>query len=121
MLTGGDADRVRRADVGDLRLHRAVAVEHLDPLVAGVRDVDVALGVERDAVERAELTRLAAAESPRLDEMSILVELRDARVAARRRDAVGDVDVAGAIPRNVSGTDEAVAGNAGSGRSGRAG
>src|SRR5262245_6273099 len=81
MRAGRDADRVRRADTGDLRFHVAVAVEDLDALVAGIRDVDVPLRVERDAVQHVELSRLGAALSPRLDEVAVLVEFRDARVA----------------------------------------
>ena len=49
---------------GDLRLEVAVAVEHLDALVAGVGDVDVALRVDRDAVQRVELPGLGAASGP---------------------------------------------------------
>src|SRR5262249_34857996 len=120
MLTRRDADGVGRTDVGDLRLRRAIAVEHLDPLVAGVGDVDVALRVERDAVQHAELARLTAAVSPGLDEVAVLVELGDASITVGG-DAVGDVDVTAAIPRDVSGAHEAVAGNAGAGRSGRTG
>src|SRR5262249_46186549 len=110
---GRDADGHRRADVRDLRLHVAVAVEYLDPLVAGVGDVDVALGVEDDAADGAELAGLAAARSPGLDEVAVLVELRHARVADPGVRAVGDVDVAGLVPRDVGGAVEAVAGNAG--------
>ena len=41
--------RARRADVQELRLEVAVAVEHLDAPVAAVGDVDDALRVDRDA------------------------------------------------------------------------
>src|SRR5262249_19976184 len=97
------------------------AVEDLNPLVAGVGDIHVALRVERDAAQRVELTRVAAPESPRLDEVAVLVELRHPRVAAVHRHAVGDVDVAGTIPGDVRRTHEAVAGNSGSWRPGRTG
>src|SRR5262249_10952756 len=106
-----DADRHRRSDAGDLRLQVAVAVEYLNPVVAGVGDVDVPLGVEHDAVDRVELARLAAAGSPRFDEVAVLVQLRDPRIAGRLARAVRDVDVAGPIPRDIRGPVEAVAGD----------
>src|SRR5439155_4813408 len=115
-----DADGHRRADVGDLRLRRAVAVEHLNALVAGVGDVHVALRVERDPAQRVELPDLGAALAPRLDEVAVLVEFRDARVAGADRDAVGDVDVAVLVPRDAARAHEAVAGNSRSRRPGRA-
>ena len=39
----------------ELRLEGAVAVEHLDALVAGVGDVDVALRVDRERLHAVEL------------------------------------------------------------------
>src|SRR5262249_27041066 len=114
-----DADRRWRGDVRNLWLRVAVAVEHLNPLVAGVGDVDVALRIERDAAQRVELADFAAALSPRLDEVAVLVELGDARVAGARRRAVGDVDVAVLVPRDACGAHEAVARNARSRRPGR--
>ena len=48
--------RLRRADAGDLRLEGALAVEHLDAVVAGVGDVDVAGRVAGDAADPVELT-----------------------------------------------------------------
>src|SRR5437762_2399537 len=62
---GRDADRRRHANIRDLRLRRPAAVEDLNPLVAGVGDVDVALRVEGDAAQRVELPDVAAALSPR--------------------------------------------------------
>ena len=55
-------------------------VEHLDPLVAGVGDVDVALRVDRDRLHAVELPWPGAGRSPVLDEAAVLVELRDAVV-----------------------------------------
>src|SRR5262249_12687293 len=74
---------------------------------------------ERDAAQRVELADFAAALSPRLDEVAVLVELGDARVAGARRRAVGDVDVAVLVPRDACGAHEAVARNARSRRPGR--
>src|SRR5207248_11005909 len=85
----------------------------------GVGDVDVALRVERDAAQRVELPGVGAALAPRLDEVAVFVELRDARVARAHRDAVGDVDVALFIPGDARGADEAVARDSRSWRSGR--
>ena len=48
--------------------------------------------------------------------LPVLVELGDAGVAV----AVGDEDVAGSVPGHVGGLVEIVAGDTGSGRSGRA-
>src|SRR5438128_1040389 len=76
---------------------------------AVVGDIDVALGVEDDAPQRVELARRGAAETPRLEIVSVLVELGDARIAAAVSDAVGDVDVAGAVPPYVGRSREAIA------------
>src|SRR6185295_676731 len=101
------------ADVLDLALEGAVVVEHLDAGVAGVGGVDVALGIDGDAVDAGELAGGGASLAPRLDEHSVLREFRDARVAA----AVGHEDVALRVPRHVGGTIEDVLRRAGSGRS----
>src|SRR6185503_11245959 len=62
------ADRLRVADALDLALERAVVVEHLDALIAGVSGVDVALRVNGDAVDAGEFAIRSAALSPGLDE-----------------------------------------------------
>ena len=90
----------------------AVAVEHLDAAVAGVGDIDETLRVDRDASRLTELARGRAGLAPRADELAVLVELRDARVGAQ---AIGDVDVAGGVPRDVGRTVEHVLLPAGSG------
>src|SRR5262245_34897660 len=107
------ADRLRRADIGDLRLERAFAVEDLDAVVAGVGHVDVACRIAGDAADLVELPLSRSGLAPRLHEVPFLGELRDAVVGA---EAVGDVDVAGAIPRHVRRAVEAVAVDAGSRR-----
>src|SRR5262249_55560592 len=98
-----DANRLRRADAGDLRLERALAVEHLNPVVAGVGDVDVAGRIGGDAADLVELSLARSGLAPRLHEVPLPGELRDPVVAA---EAVGDVDVAGAIPGHVRRTVE---------------
>ena len=91
---------------GDLRLERALAVEDLDALVARVGDVNVAGDIARDPANAVELARSRAGAAPGLEEVAVLVELRDAIV---RAEAVGDVDVGGAIPCDVRWPIEAVA------------
>src|SRR4030095_2212727 len=86
------------ADVAELRFEIAVAVEHLDAFVAGVGHVDVTLRVDRQTLHARELPVLGAGRSPLADEPAVLVELRDAVGVA---DTVRNVDVAGAIPRDV--------------------
>jgi len=48
-------DRLRVADALDFGLERAVVVEHLDPRVARIGRVDVALRIDGDAVDTGEL------------------------------------------------------------------
>src|SRR5262245_39708382 len=100
-----DADGARRADVEELRLEVAVGVEHLDAPVACVSNVDEALRVYRDAARLAELTVRGPGLSPRSNELPVLVELRHAVVVA---ESVGDVDVAGGVPRDIGRTIEHV-------------
>ena len=110
MLRGAtrDAHRNRRADVAELRLERAGIVEHLDALIARVGDIDIALRVEGDRLDAAELSGTITRRAPVREELAVFVELGDAIVIA---DAVGDVDIAGAIPRHVRRTTEAGSGN----------
>src|ERR1700681_1140092 len=88
--SGSDADRRRSPDVRKLRLEGPIAVEHLDALVPGVSDVDVALTVNRDSVWRVELALPGSSRTPRLDVPAARFVLRDSRVA----EAIGHVDVA---------------------------
>ncbi len=86
------------------RLELAVAVEDLDALVAGIGDVDIALRVDTAiAFTPRNWPGPGAGRSPLRDELAVLVELGDAVVGA---DAVGDVDVAGLVPRHVGRTAE---------------
>src|SRR6266700_2612282 len=58
--------KARRAvHVGPLRLVFAVAVEHLDPVVLAVGDVDPAVGVAADVVRDVELAGIGAGLAPR--------------------------------------------------------
>ena len=67
-------------------------------LLPEVRRVDVALRVDGQRLHAVELPRLGSGGAPLPDELAVLVELGDAVGGAH---AVGDVDVAGAIPRHV--------------------
>src|SRR5262249_20140552 len=107
--SSGHANGLRRADVGDLRLEHAVAVEYLNPLVARIGDVDVARRFARDPADRVELPLSRAGLSPRLHEVAVLGELRHTVVGS---ESVAIVDVAGAIERHVGGAVEVVAANA---------
>ena len=88
-----------------------LGVEHFDPLVAGVGDADV-LGIGTNASMPLNCPAVAG-RAPLLDEVSVLVELRD---PVRVAEAVRDVDVAGLVPTDVGRTIEGGAGRAGSRR-----
>src|SRR6185503_12708932 len=90
--------RARRSDVREFSPERTLRVEHLNPLVAHVGDVDIVLGIDRDGLHASELPRAGPGRAPVREKFAVLVELRDAIVVAK---AVGDVDVAGAIPGYV--------------------
>src|SRR4030095_8700079 len=107
------AHRQRRADVAELRLELALAVEDLDALVAGIGDVDIARVRHGDRLHAGELALAGAGRSPVRDELAVLVELRDAVVGA---DAVGDIDVGGLVPRDVGRAAETRTGNTGAWR-----
>ena len=90
------------------------AIEHLNALVTLVRDVDIALGVGGKRMGRVELPSVGSSRSPREEESSVPVELRDACV---RSVTVGDEDVAFAVPGDVARTGELVTGAASARRS----
>src|ERR1041385_6179316 len=113
MRTGRNADRGRRPNACDLRLEGSLAVEDLNPLVPGVGDVDVALGIDHNAVHRRELALCRSSRSPGLDELAVLVKLGDPGVAV----SIGYVNVPGSDPRHVGGPLENVALITGAGKS----
>src|SRR5262249_13376638 len=76
--TGCNADCIRDAGTGDLRLEAAFRIEYLDTLVFPVAHVNVVLGVDGNRVRQVELPWLGPSLASRLDKLSILVELRDA-------------------------------------------
>src|SRR6266702_2098246 len=95
--------RVERYVDGDGAQESAVPVEHLDPSVETIRDVDVAPRIGRDVVRGIEIAGLVAALAPRLDPQTVPVELRHPRVDV----AIADVDVPRRIPGHVRHLSEA--------------
>src|SRR5579871_478392 len=51
-----DANRLRIAQIADLRLERAVGVEHLDAVIVAIGDIDIVLGIDGDAANVVEFT-----------------------------------------------------------------
>src|SRR5260370_23873949 len=81
---GGTLVHAHRLWIGDVRKHGledAVVVKHLDPMVAAITRVHVALPVHRNAENIRELAGSCASLAPGLYELSVLVELGDSRVA----------------------------------------
>src|SRR5712692_4610848 len=101
----GYADGPWRADIEVHRLKFTVVIEDLNPAVFPVADVYVPLGVRGDRVHGMKLAGLRPSGAPGLDEFSVLVELRDARIVV----AIGDEDVSIRIPRDVGGPVKIVA------------
>ena len=94
--------QVRHVDRDDAE-QRPPRVEHLDAPVRAVPDVDVALGIAGDGVQRVELARRGTALAPRLEPPTVGAHLHHARVVV----AVGHVAVAVEVPRDVGRTVEA--------------
>src|SRR5262245_435585 len=103
---GGYTDRLRCPDIGRFHFEVSVAVEGLDALFSLIGDIHHALRVDCNAVDDVELSGSGAARPPVPDPFAVLVVLRHARVAI----AVGHIDVAGCIPRNVGRAIEAFTG-----------
>src|SRR5216684_3328402 len=82
---------------GDAAMEFSVGVEDLDTAVAAVRDVDIVLRVDRDAVRGVELAGLIAGFSPGLEPVAVLVDFGDAGIDV----AVADISVASRSPRDV--------------------
>src|SRR5271167_3135382 len=97
MRPGRNADRPGSTHIQVRFLELAAVIENLNSPVAPVANVDIALRVGREGVRRIELSGLGASRSPGLDEHTVLVELRDARVAI----AIRNENVACGIPRHV--------------------
>src|SRR5580704_4001328 len=97
MGSGGDAKRRGITHIEDLSLESSIAVEDLDSLVPAIANIHIPLRIDGDSVDRAEQAVLGPSGSPGLDELAVLVKLRHAGVTV----TVGDIDVAGRVPRHV--------------------
>ncbi len=78
MGAGGDADCPGRADIGDLALEDAFAIEDLNALVAAIGYVEVAARIGGEGERRIELPLRRAARAPGFQEAAVGIELRDA-------------------------------------------
>src|SRR6187402_2920293 len=67
----GHAHGLGGADAAELALEGPLPIEHLDPLVADIGHVDVALGIEGDALRAVELAVTGARRAPMLDEPAV--------------------------------------------------
>src|SRR5712691_7983887 len=94
-----DTDRPGSADARPNRAKHQVVVKDLNPAVSPIADINVALGVSRDGVRRAELSGLLALHTAAkgLDESAVLVVFHDPRVAI----AIGDEDVSRGVPSDI--------------------
>src|SRR5439155_15684949 len=105
MRARGDAHGPGRPDVGVGALEIPVVIEDLHPSVRSISDVHVPLRVYCNRVRRIELTRIASTRAPGFDELSVLVELGDARIPV----AVRNENISGRIPGDIGRTVEIVA------------
>src|SRR6266404_1776225 len=78
-----DADRPGSTNAGPHRAQREIVVKNLNPAVPPIANINVALGVGRNRVRRAELPGFLSlhAAADGLDEPAFLVILHDPRVA----------------------------------------
>ena len=75
----GDVEPADPAEVFGLGQELPVLIEDLQPHVAAVGDEQAAARIEREAVRRLELAGRGPELAPRLDELAVLRDLRDAR------------------------------------------
>src|SRR6266851_4488289 len=82
---------------GDDAKEFSISIEDLDAAVAAVRDVNIVVRIDRDAVRGVELAGLVAGFAPGFEPVAVLVDFGDAGIHV----AVADVGVAGSVPRDV--------------------
>ena len=104
-----DRDPLRRAQMGPDLEQLSVRVEDLDPVVLAVAHVEPPLPVDLDVVRRVELAWLRTLLAPRLHERPIAPEPHHSRVAV----AIGNVEVAIRMKRDVRRPEEQLLGFAG--------
>src|SRR5579871_3457840 len=97
MRAGRDADGSGRPYRCELCLEGPVIIEDLYSLIALVRDIHVALAVDRQRMRSIKFSRLRAFVAPGFDVFAIFIELRDPRVAIPIRYK----NVTGCIPSHV--------------------
>src|SRR5258708_16382826 len=79
---------------GDDAKEFSISIEDLDAAVAAVRDVNIVVRIDRDAVRGVELAGLVAGFAPGFEPVAVLVHFGDARIHL----AIADVRVAGSGP-----------------------
>src|SRR5262249_10233 len=93
----GNTNRPRSANLVIDRLEFQIVVEDLDPPVAAISHVNVALRVRCNCVRQVELAALRTFGANRRDVPPLLVVLHDPRITV----PVGDENVAGGVPCDV--------------------
>src|SRR5262249_34767784 len=71
----------RQAGIFEFTDEFSIRIEDLNSLVLPVGHPELAFGIERQSVRNIEFAGLFAFSAPRLDELSILIELEDARIS----------------------------------------
>src|SRR5216684_5124903 len=89
LVTIWHVEAARAVQVLPLRLVSAVAVEHLDPVVFAVGDIDPAVRVAADVVRDIEAAGVGAGLAPGEQQFAVGAEFVNPRVAV----TVGDVEV----------------------------
>src|SRR3982074_1388680 len=82
---------------GDLAQTLSLSIEHLDSAVTAIRNVDISLSVDRNAMRSIELPGFASRFTPGFEPFTIFVDLGDPRIDV----AVADVSVVGFVPRYI--------------------
>ena len=82
---------------GDLAQKLSLSIEHLDSAVTTIRNLDISLSVERNAMRSIELPGFASRFTPGFEPFTIFVDFGDPRIDV----AVADVSVVGFVPRYV--------------------
>jgi hypothetical protein len=65
---------------GDLAQKLSLSIEHLDSAVTAIRNVDISLSVERNAMRSIELPGFASRFTPGFEPFAIFVDFGDPRI-----------------------------------------
>src|SRR6266849_137969 len=90
LVTIWHVEAARAVQFLPLRLVSSVAVEHLDPVVFAVGDIDPTIGVAADVVDDIELTLASSGFAPRRQQFTVGRVFVDAGIAV----TVGNIDLA---------------------------